>query len=436
MADCPPATICGCSGSGCPTVPEPDAGAPAPGTEQNCGCDSASDAQQSENTIAPDCCDGGGTCPDSEGGNNSGSSDWKRSSTGVPGLDDAINRARRLRQSVRPRIPGTWTKSPGINPANGNVFYKLPVVHSGAYAPPSFLTYNSRAAGNAIQYGSGTAGLYNQTITKIDDDTADVIKGDGSSWRYTDRDGGTGYYLAPAGARNSLQRVSGGWLETQPDGLQLVYNDVDSGAFGRLDRIVNRGSQTWTLTYDSLALSSILDPFNRRTTYAYDGSGNLQRIQDHAGRVTTFTVDGSGNLTQVTTPELCLTQLVYDGDHRMTAYVDPAGNRTSYSYDIVNRVTSVTRPRGEVTTFTYLGNELKTTDARGLITTVSFDVDRNITAVMNPLGQRTSYTWADNWLTAVEDANSQRTTLIYETGMTDGTTPIRNLVQPDGGRFT
>ena len=42
------------------------------------------------------------------------------------------------------------------------------------------------------------AGFYNQTITKIDEDNVELIKGNGDLFAYTDRDLGTDYYLAPA----------------------------------------------------------------------------------------------------------------------------------------------------------------------------------------------------------------------------------------------
>jgi len=46
-------------------------------------------------------------------------------------------------------------------------------------------TYNSLAAGTAIQYGSGVADLFNPTVTAIDTSTARLIDGVGAPFTYT-----------------------------------------------------------------------------------------------------------------------------------------------------------------------------------------------------------------------------------------------------------
>ena len=99
-----------------------------------------------------------------------------------------------------PSIPGNTPKSPAVNPATGNLFMTLPVVSSSAYDAPSQLIYNSLSAYDAIQYGYGFAGRYNQVIQNVNTFTADLIDGSGTTYEYTDLNTGTGYYTAPPGA--------------------------------------------------------------------------------------------------------------------------------------------------------------------------------------------------------------------------------------------
>jgi len=62
-------------------------------------------------------------------------------------------------------------------------------------------------------------------ITEADQVT--LTTGEGNVYAYTNPDLVTNYYQVPAGARNSLQRITalpGGWVETQLDGLQFQYD--------------------------------------------------------------------------------------------------------------------------------------------------------------------------------------------------------------------
>jgi YD repeat-containing protein len=412
MADCGPSNNC------CPkgTLFTLDCGESVPQADSSCGCNSESQKQPSQVPVQLDC--RGNPC--------SGNSGDAGCSTGNPFMDGIVGGLMGgLQGSARPNVPGTQPRSPAVNVSNGNLFYGIPVVRGGAYDPPSHFTCNSLAAGQTIQYGSGTAGVYNQTLQWIDSLTVDVIKGDGSAWRYTDLDSGTGFYLAPPGAHNSLRQTMSGWIETQPNGLTLNYSQIASFTYGQLTSLSNRGSQTWTLSYDmSAALSTISDPFGRTTTYTYSG-GNLQQITDPGGRITTFTVSGS-NLTQILSPTLCLTQHAYDGSNRLTGYTDPAGNTTSYTYDTQGRLATITSPKNETITYNYLpdSDTVGVTDARGNLTTVTFDSDGNVTSVTNPLNQTTNYSWSGNLLMGITDANEHATAFSYISGLGNRTSPV------------
>ena len=176
------------------------------------------------------------------------------------------------------------------------------------------------------------------------DCSAFLYRCDGSSWCFDNKDPATGYYrVSPPDARATLQRTSGGWIETEirsdgSAGFKFNYDEESEGGnlVGILKTIESPGGDVWTISYSS-PISGIQGPDGRRTTYAYDSSGNLQQIVDVTGRVTTFVVDSDGNLVQHITPELCMTELIYgtsyDERHKLKAHVAPDGCRTSFSYD-------------------------------------------------------------------------------------------------------
>ena len=100
-----------------------------------------------------------------------------------------------------------------------------------------------------VVFGLGWAALYNQMLDPIDSDNAEVFKGDGLAWLYTDRDAGSGLYFTPRGGRNSLKRLDSPqrWLETRPDGTTLHYQTVYAAGYVRLDRITHLNDAVWTI---------------------------------------------------------------------------------------------------------------------------------------------------------------------------------------------
>ena len=59
----------------------------------------------------------------------------------------------------------------------------IAVVGGGPYGALNGFTYNSQAANQSNLYGARVAGFYNQTITKIDEDNVELIKGNGTCLR-------------------------------------------------------------------------------------------------------------------------------------------------------------------------------------------------------------------------------------------------------------
>jgi YD repeat-containing protein len=348
-------------------------------------------------------------------------------------FDDAKRRLQApLLAITSPAPAGGQSCSGKLNFVTGNLNLAVGPPRSGPLDPRPKLSYSSMADGGPNPFGRRWSNQFSQTVEEIDASTVRLIKGDGGLWIYTDPDPGTGLYTTPPGAKNSLKQDSG-WTETQSDGTKLHYETV--GSFGRLNYVQAPGGARWTVSYDNDLPVTVLDPLNRRTTYQYDGSDNLQAIVDPAGRRTTFAVDALGQLTTITSAELCITGLEYDALRRISAVVTPAGYRTTYSYDGNGRVVASVSPKGERTTLAYDTDSTTITDALGRISTVIRDVDGNVVEVINPFNGRSTYTWDTGRVVALTDANSNTTTLAYAAS-TDGVERLESITKPSGAMTT
>jgi len=137
-----------------------------------------------------------------------------------------------------------------------------------------------------------------------------------------------------------------------------------------LDAIGNRvreDLQRWTgTTYETRSfteyeystrcqLDAVLHPGGRKTEYAYDCEGNLDRVWDPANPslkqtavpTTQYTYDGLDRLTQVSQQ--------WGGDPERGAFAD-----TSYGYDMQDHLTSVTDAEMNTTTYIYSDRDLLT----------------------------------------------------------------------------
>ena len=82
------------------------------------------------------------------------------------------------------------------------------------------------------------------------------------------------------------------------------------------------------------------------TTFTYDAQGNLSTITDALGRQTSLTnYNADGKPGRITDPNGVVTDLLYDARGRL-ASVTTAGERTSYSYDGAGQLTQVVLPDG------------------------------------------------------------------------------------------
>src|SRR5262249_28455489 len=127
-----------------------------------------------------------------------------------------------------------------------------------------------------------------------------------------------------------------------------------------------------TMSYDGFTgdlLSIVADAgtgshFNARTSFAYNGVGQVLTTTDPLGTITKTDYDNFGNLTSVTRdfgPGRLnqLTTLAYNARGTVTSVTDPNGNITTSTYDATRRPIMVTTPAtraapvGVVTASTY-----------------------------------------------------------------------------------
>jgi uncharacterized protein RhaS with RHS repeats len=117
------------------------------------------------------------------------------------------------------------------------------------------------------------------------------------------------FYTPPDGVLNSIMKTATGYAEIRPESTTFLYDSS-----GELERVQAIGG-TWTLSRSSGRLETIEDPTGGVTTFQFDVNDKIEKIIDPGGRETLFTVDGAtGDLTSITSPELCIASLSYGGE--------------------------------------------------------------------------------------------------------------------------
>jgi YD repeat-containing protein len=205
-----------------------------------------------------------------------------------------------------------------------------------------------------------------------------------------------------------------------------------------------------TMSYDGATgnlLSVVADAgsalhFNPRSTFTYNGVGQVLTVTDPLGTVALYAYDNRGNQISVTRDYGIsrlnqLTRIGYSAIGDANSLTDPNGNVTTSTYDAARRLTTVTSPsappaapNGTVTTFTYdpdgrviqvqqsagvvvlriaaatysfTGQMATATDANGNVTSYTYDIVDRLMKVTDAMGRVTSYAY---------DALSRRTQVL------------------------
>jgi RHS repeat-associated protein len=185
-------------------------------------------------------------------------------------------------------------------------------------------------------------------------------------------------------------------------------------------------------------VTSVTDPFQAVTTYAYDVFGRpgqivAPKIKGSVSITTPAPVyDGNDNVTQTTTPTGAVTNYTYDANDELVSKLAPPDStgttqpETTYGYDPAGNLASVTEPDGNVsgaapgsftTTYGYDAiNELTSqTDANQNITRYGYDDVGNKTSVTDPLTNLTKQAYnLNHWPTVTTDAATNTTSKSYD----------------------
>ena len=337
-----------------------------------------------------------------------------------------------------------------INLTNGNVFikqqdYTLPGLGGGITLER---TWNSLWAltqrGNIPQvrmFGDSWTSSYEERVVRVDTQTVDYWRGDGSKWdfKYFNTVSGVDRYncaypgVAVGCGSLDFYPSIGQYVVTlaklrstrtfDPDGYPISITDQNGNAATftydpqrRLTRITDAASRGVTFTYgDSLnpnQVTAVQDAIGTVATYEYDGSGRLTRITYADGSYNRFNYDAGSLILSVTdTEEKVLESHTYDSSRRgltseranaverlgvsyngngASSLTDSVGNVTQYAFMTINQrnvVTGVSGPgcascggRGDQT-FTYdsYGQRSFSTDSLGNTTQWTYDSAGNVT---------------------------------------------------------
>ncbi len=167
------------------------------------------------------------------------------------------------------------------------------------------------------------------------------------------------------------------------------YSSVDDRLEVTIDALGNRTSYQWDGNGDLIASTN---PVGGTTSYEY--SNRLVTLEiDPNGNRTTYQHDSSGNTLTEISPIGAVTYYHYDGGNRVTVEIDPLGNRTSYTYDGKGNRTAVEDPLNRVTYYNYDAYGQPAMEVNGMdkVTYYNYDVYGSHTQIIDPLGNRTSF---------------------------------------------
>jgi RHS repeat-associated protein len=274
--------------------------------------------------------------------------------------------------------------------------------------------------GNIINFRLSGGVYYPEAISG---DTSQIIKYANGTYTRTTKNG-TAYNFNSSGSLTSI-------IDRNSNTTTLTYsgNDLASvtdpagrtttvtAAGGKITSITDPGGRTYSLAYTNGILSSVTDPLGNAWLYTYDTVGKMLTKTDPTGNAINYTYDTSGRLSQSTAP---------DGTRQMnyaqtgtTTFTEKDGGLWTYTYDPIFAVkTAMTDPLGNTTRYAYDAkrNLTATTAPDGSVTGSTYDSNGNVTSTTDPLGNITGYTYNSmNLVTSRTDPKAAVTTYTYDT---------------------
>lgn len=142
-------------------------------------------------------------------------------------------------------------------------------------------------------------------------------------------------------------------------------------------------------------VTSVTDPLNHTTTFAYDDKGRLTTATNALNNQNTFTYNGAGRLhTTVNALNVTTATFTYESGN-LVKVEGPFGRTMRQFVDAVGRTTRVTNSLGHTTRYQYdaFNRPVKAIDPQGAFSTMTHDALGNILSVTDPRGNTISYTY-------------------------------------------
>ena len=167
---------------------------------------------------------------------------------------------------------------------------------------------------------------------------------------------------------------------------------------------------TTTFTYEPVyhQLATVTDPLQHTTTLGYGARGKLVSVRDPLGHETTLAYNGAGQPVSVTNALSKTTSFEYDLNE-LVAVTDPLARKATRFFDAAGRMLRTSDPLGAVTRYTYdaLNQATKATDALGGETIFAYDANGNLLSLTDARGKQTVWAYDD-----MDRATSRRDPLL------------------------
>lgn len=150
-----------------------------------------------------------------------------------------------------------------------------------------------------------------------------------------------------------------------------------------------------TFEYDGIGrLKKRIDSDSRAVIYTYDNNANVLTLHDGVG-ITTNIYDKEDRLVKVTLPDNTVSEFGYNPLGSLVTTKDQALNVTSYGFDIYQNLTTQTDPQAKVTANIYdgLNRQKQSTTPMGKAYKFEYDGNGNVKKRIDANNNTTAYTY-------------------------------------------
>ena len=237
--------------------------------------------------------------------------------------------------------------------------------------------YNSQF-NQAGRHGMKWLGTFDRRIFIPDDAVSPprsvlVYRDDGAFLQF-DRDAQGNYTTASGQPAVLTRNADGSWV------YHSMENEIEQfSADGRLLIVRGEGGMELTLTYTAGRLTQVTNQSSRSLRFEYNANDLISAMVDPLNRRYTYAYDEAGNLLSVTYPDLTVRRYHYEDPtltNHLTGVTDERGIRiATIRYDLQGRATETTGPDGsDRYQIRYGENTSIVTDPLGTVRTYRFTV--------------------------------------------------------------